>query len=107
MMTRTYHAIPLTYFPNRYLVVTGYWRLSLPGDGRRDAIGNWLIFQLEGSRCCDSPTPSPLQHYPNSSPVPLSSGDSGIPTMIGGTDPSLTRINNKWVFRKRVDFPVE
>ena len=26
---------------------------------------------------------------------------SGIPTMIGGTDPSLTRINNKWVFRAR------
>jgi len=26
---------------------------------------------------------------------------SGIPTMIGGTDPSLTRINNKWVFRGR------
>ncbi len=25
----------------------------------------------------------------------------GIPTMIGGTDPSLTRINNKWVFRAR------
>ncbi len=26
---------------------------------------------------------------------------SGVPTMIGGTDPSLTRINNKWVFRAR------
>ena len=26
---------------------------------------------------------------------------AGIPTMIGGTDPSLTRINNKWVFRAR------
>jgi branched-chain amino acid transport system substrate-binding protein len=26
---------------------------------------------------------------------------SGIPTMIGGTDPSLTRIDNKWVFRAR------
>jgi branched-chain amino acid transport system substrate-binding protein len=26
---------------------------------------------------------------------------SRIPTMIGGTDPSLTRINNKWVFRAR------
>ena len=26
---------------------------------------------------------------------------SGIPTMIGGADPSLTRINNKWVFRCR------
>ena len=26
---------------------------------------------------------------------------SGIPTMIGGTDSSLTRINNKWVFRAR------
>ena len=26
---------------------------------------------------------------------------SGVPTMIGGTDPSLTRINNKWVFRCR------
>ena len=26
---------------------------------------------------------------------------SGIPTMIGGTDPSLTRIDNKWVFRCR------
>lgn len=28
-------------------------------------------------------------------------GKAGIPTMIGGTDPSLTRINNKWVFRAR------
>ncbi len=26
---------------------------------------------------------------------------AGIPTMIGGTDPSLTRVNNKWVFRAR------
>lgn len=26
---------------------------------------------------------------------------SGVPTMIGGTDPSLTRIDNKWVFRAR------
>ena len=26
---------------------------------------------------------------------------AGIPTMIGGTDPSLTRIDNKWVFRAR------
>ncbi len=26
---------------------------------------------------------------------------SGIPTMIGGTDPSLTHIDNKWVFRAR------
>src|SRR5581483_1919407 len=26
---------------------------------------------------------------------------AGIPTMIGGTDPSLTRINNRWVFRAR------
>jgi branched-chain amino acid transport system substrate-binding protein len=26
---------------------------------------------------------------------------AGVPTMIGGTDPSLTRINNKWVFRAR------
>ncbi|MEO8005357.1 MAG: ABC transporter substrate-binding protein [Betaproteobacteria bacterium] len=26
---------------------------------------------------------------------------SGVPTMIGGTDPSLTHINNKWVFRGR------
>ena len=26
---------------------------------------------------------------------------AGVPTMIGGTDPSLTRINNKWVFRGR------
>src|SRR6185437_12299032 len=25
----------------------------------------------------------------------------GIPTMIGGTDPSLTRVNNRWVFRAR------
>jgi branched-chain amino acid transport system substrate-binding protein len=25
----------------------------------------------------------------------------GIPTMIGGTDPSLTRVNNRWVFRCR------
>ena len=26
---------------------------------------------------------------------------AGVPTMIGGTDPSLTRIDNKWVFRAR------
>ena len=26
---------------------------------------------------------------------------AGIPTMIGGTDPSLTRVNNRWVFRAR------
>jgi branched-chain amino acid transport system substrate-binding protein len=26
---------------------------------------------------------------------------AGIPTMIGGTDPSLTHVNNKWVFRAR------
>ena len=26
---------------------------------------------------------------------------SGVPTMIGGTDPSLTHIDNKWVFRAR------
>jgi len=26
---------------------------------------------------------------------------AGIPTMIGGTDPSLTRVNNPWVFRAR------
>jgi branched-chain amino acid transport system substrate-binding protein len=26
---------------------------------------------------------------------------AGIPTMIGGTDPSLTRVSNKWVFRAR------
>ena len=26
---------------------------------------------------------------------------SGIPTMIGGTDASLTRVNNRWVFRAR------
>jgi branched-chain amino acid transport system substrate-binding protein len=26
---------------------------------------------------------------------------SGIPTMIGGTDPSLTHVNNPWVFRCR------
>jgi branched-chain amino acid transport system substrate-binding protein len=26
---------------------------------------------------------------------------AGVPTMIGGTDPSLTRVNNKWVFRAR------
>ena len=26
---------------------------------------------------------------------------SGIPTMIGGTDTSLTRVNNRWVFRAR------
>jgi branched-chain amino acid transport system substrate-binding protein len=26
---------------------------------------------------------------------------AGIPTMIGGTDPSLTHINNRWVFRGR------
>lgn len=26
---------------------------------------------------------------------------AGIPTMIGGTDPSLTRVNNRWVFRGR------
>ncbi len=26
---------------------------------------------------------------------------SGIPTMIGGTDISLTRVNNRWVFRAR------
>lgn len=25
----------------------------------------------------------------------------GIPTMIGGTDPSLTRVNNRWLFRCR------
>lgn len=25
----------------------------------------------------------------------------GIPTMIGGTDPSLTKVNNRWVFRLR------
>ena len=25
----------------------------------------------------------------------------GIPTMIGGTDPSLTHVNNRWVFRAR------
>jgi branched-chain amino acid transport system substrate-binding protein len=26
---------------------------------------------------------------------------AGIPTMIGGTDPSLTKVNNRWVFRAR------
>ena len=26
---------------------------------------------------------------------------AGIPTMIGGTDPSLTKVNNRWVFRGR------
>ncbi|HYL18543.1 MAG TPA: ABC transporter substrate-binding protein [Burkholderiales bacterium] len=26
---------------------------------------------------------------------------AGIPTMIGGTDPSLTHVNNRWVFRCR------
>ena len=26
---------------------------------------------------------------------------AGIPVMIGGTDPSLTRVNNRWVFRCR------
>ncbi len=26
---------------------------------------------------------------------------AGIPTMIGGTDPSLTHVNNRWVFRAR------
>lgn len=26
---------------------------------------------------------------------------AGIPTMVGGTDPSLTRVNNKWIFRAR------
>jgi branched-chain amino acid transport system substrate-binding protein len=26
---------------------------------------------------------------------------AGVPTMIGGTDPSLTHIDNKWVFRAR------
>jgi len=26
---------------------------------------------------------------------------AGVPTMIGGTDPSLTRVNNPWVFRAR------
>jgi branched-chain amino acid transport system substrate-binding protein len=26
---------------------------------------------------------------------------AGIPTMIGGTDPSLTHVSNKWVFRAR------
>jgi len=26
---------------------------------------------------------------------------AGIPTMIGGTDPSLTRVNNRWLFRAR------
>lgn len=26
---------------------------------------------------------------------------AGIPTMIGGTDPSLTHVNNKWIFRAR------
>jgi ABC-type branched-subunit amino acid transport system substrate-binding protein len=26
---------------------------------------------------------------------------AGIPTMIRGRDPSLTRVNNKWVFRAR------
>ena len=31
---------------------------------------------------------------------------SGIPTMIGGTDPSLTRINNKWVFHSPDFAPV-
>ncbi len=25
----------------------------------------------------------------------------GVPTMIGGTDPSLTKVNNRWVFRLR------
>ena len=23
----------------------------------------------------------------------------GIPTMVGGTDPSLTKVNNPWLFR--------
>ena len=26
---------------------------------------------------------------------------AGIPTMIGGTDPNLTKVNNRWVFRGR------
>ncbi|MFO1320771.1 MAG: ABC transporter substrate-binding protein [Burkholderiales bacterium] len=26
---------------------------------------------------------------------------AGIPTMIGGTDPSLTKVNNRWLFRGR------
>jgi len=26
---------------------------------------------------------------------------AGIPTMIGGTDPSLTKVNNRWLFRAR------
>ncbi len=26
---------------------------------------------------------------------------AGIPTMIGGSDPSLTKVNNRWVFRAR------
>ena len=45
-------------------------------------MANWLIFQLEGARCCDNADPSPLQHYPNSSPVPLSSRDSGMLRMM-------------------------
>jgi branched-chain amino acid transport system substrate-binding protein len=28
-------------------------------------------------------------------------GKGGIPTMIGGTDPSLTKVNNRWLFRCR------